>query len=233
VLRGWGPVLGIDFSPFGNLLASAAADGTVRLWDLARSREVKKLLPGYDAVKKLLPDSPFVTRAGFYPTAVAFSPDGRELASVGTDGLIHLWATSDYQLIGEPLRGFVGGLYCVAFSPDGKVMAVGGQNNMVQLWDVARRERLGEAIADDVSSVDVSGVAFSADGRFLISAGDYGIVSTDLGPDAWATRLCGIISRNLSSQEWRQHFGPNVPYHRTCANLPDGAVEELASAKKP
>jgi hypothetical protein len=104
---------------------------------------------------------------------------------------------------------------------------------MVQLLDVARRERFGEVIIDHAGIEEVSGLAFSPDGRFLISAGRYGTLVTDLDPDAWETRLFRTVSRNVPQLEWTQYFGTKVPYHRTCANLPDGAAEKLVLATKP
>jgi hypothetical protein len=41
----------------------------------------------------------------------------------------------------------------------------------------------------------------------------------DVGRQSLARRACTIANRNLTKQEWQQFFG-NLPYHRTCANLP-------------
>ena len=55
--------------------------------------------------------------------AVAFSPDGKVLASAGVDGKIQLWDTATTQPHGQSMAGNAGGIYGLAFSPDGKLLA--------------------------------------------------------------------------------------------------------------
>ncbi len=98
--------------------------------------------------------------------ALAYSADGRLLASGGHDWAVRLWdpaaASELATLVGH--RHFVSSL---AFSPDGQTLASSGLDRMVRLWHVATRQEL---LALNTNGV-VAGVAFSPDGRTLAGAG--------------------------------------------------------------
>jgi WD40 repeat protein len=147
--KGW--VGGVAFSPDGKLLATAAADRIVRLWD-AGTGQLRHTLRGHTDIA----------------CDVAFSPDGRTLASAAYDGTVRLWdvAAAKPRLV---LRGHRGLVLSVAFAPDGRSLATGGVDGTVRLWDPATGQQT------DMPGKHrswVNGVRFTPDGRLVTASSD-------------------------------------------------------------
>lgn len=103
-------------------------------------------------------------------TTMAFSPDGRILATVtgttypGSRGAVQLWDVARHMPIGGALAVPVA-VSSVSFSPDGKMLAVGSASGGTQLWGVASRQLI--AVLPAVRGYEVTSVAFSPDGKTL------------------------------------------------------------------
>jgi WD40 repeat protein len=100
---------------------------------------------------------------------IAFSPDGKTLASGGMDNAIRLWDVATGKTIGDPLRGHEWWVMSVAFSPDGKTLASGSMDQTIRFWDVATGNAIGDPLRGHEDGI--SSVAFSPDGKTLASGG--------------------------------------------------------------
>jgi WD40 repeat protein len=112
--------------------------------------------------------------------AVAFSRDGRTLATGSGDGTARLWEVATGREVAV-LRGHENYVWSVAFTPDGGTLATGSSDNTVRLWDVATAREIGvlDGRGGQVFGGAVKAVVFSPDGQKLASAS----AGSPSGPD--------------------------------------------------
>ena len=118
-------------------------------------------------------------------TSVAFSPDGKKLASGSDDKTVRLWEVETGKQLAT-LTGHSDSVWSVAFSPDGKKLASGSRDQTVRLWEVETGKQLATLTGH---SSDVLSVAFSPDGKKLASG------SWDQTVRLWDFRCFNIFAR--------------------------------------
>ncbi|GAA5171406.1 hypothetical protein GCM10023321_69930 [Pseudonocardia eucalypti] len=150
----------------GTLLAAAGQDHTVRVWRRVPGRELD--LAGPAAYLE-------------HPTQVLsamFDPRGRWLVSSGADDRLRFWSTAGLGTIRDPLFDHPGHGGPLAFSPDGALLAtLGATEATIRLWDLTGPEPRPIGPDLDPRYDDVLALAFTPDGRTLVSGTADGTVS--------------------------------------------------------
>jgi RNA polymerase sigma factor (sigma-70 family) len=147
------------FSPNSRVLAGLNADRTVTLYDAASGAERGRLGEPDPKKRRLhltnhydIPES--YPQRQTPPVCLAFSPDGRYLATAQETPEILVWDVLAGREVGQ-LRGHGGGVVSLLFAPDGKHLFSGGTDTTALTWDLTRMTRPGPAHAARLSPQDL------------------------------------------------------------------------------
>ncbi len=174
-------VWSLSFSLEGKMLASGSFDSTIRLWQ----DEAGNIAEG---AKNLSPIRNTLSLIGHgdWVWGIAYSPDGKILASGSSDRTVKLWDIKTGNCL-KTLPGHTDTVHTVAFSPDGKTLASGSADRTVRLWNIT---------TIDCSKIltghknQISAVAFSPDGLYLASCDGQSIKIWDVQTGECHQTIC-------------------------------------------
>lgn len=169
------------FSEDGSQIVSAG-NAEIRVWDPATGRETVKIRLDnhFDAVFSL-----------------AFSPDGKWVASGSSDGTARVWNVATGQEISRMTHGEA--VNSVAFSPDGKwvVSGSGVEYGTARVWEATIGKEISQISREYLFQNGISSVAFSPDGQWVISASAAGPIMVSSSSNTTATmypdHVVGIV----------------------------------------
>jgi len=141
-----------NFSPNGKLLIERQWFwGTISIWDL-------------DTGKPVLTLDKHTDNTG----SIAFSPDGRSLATGHTNGVIHIWSVESSEVEKTIPYDYNSYVNSIAFSPNGQIIASGKTGGKIELWDVLSGKSL-LTFKGHAEDSWVTELAFSPEGKTLVS----------------------------------------------------------------
>jgi WD40 repeat protein/serine/threonine protein kinase len=195
----------VAFSPDSKEVLSTSKDGTMRLWNVATGKMIRR----FEAHKR--------------NWCVAFSPNGHEAVSGGVEAVVHVWNVATGKEV-RTLAGHEGPIRSVAYSPDGRQVLSGSIDKTMRLWDVESGQLLAEFPRQ---LTGFSCVRFSPDGHQALSctglrqapAGGWESAGFDFRVRIWDV----AAQTEIAGYSWQERFIPVATFSR------DGKIVACAS----
>ena len=215
----------IAFSADGQLLASGGDDYTFKVWDVSRQREIESFQHITDnsisQIKAVAfsPNGQRLATAGVHVKlwdtrnwkeittlrhdewvwTVAFSTDGKLLATGDASGQVNVWNLQNRQRIAQR-QADSNAIYAVRFSPNNQILAGAGYEGQIKLWKIPNWQYLGTLETNGT----VKGISFSPDSRTLASTGYESV-------NLWTVNIGENIATLTGHTDWvnTTAFSPN------------------------
>jgi energy-coupling factor transporter ATP-binding protein EcfA2 len=192
-------VSSISVSPDGGILAAGTRNGETHIISL-KDKEA-------DSVIYNDPENDVQN--------VCFSPDGKYLACGTIKGDVLVFSADSFEIVGV-LTGHSARITDIVFNKNSTTMATTSYDGKVLYWDI--NDLTNPPISMDDNSGFVFSVSISSDGKYLVSgsADEDRLISRPTEVSMLASKICALVSRDMSEEEWNTYVGEDIPYMKTC-----------------
>lgn len=212
-------IVSLDLNQNGTLLAGAGDSGNLYVWDINKNFAVTKI------------------KISNGLTAVCFAPDGRQIVTGDRSGLLRI---VNNGIVIRDLPGHSSQIEDIKFNHAGTFMASASKDYSVRLWNFRKLNEQPITVSDHDW---VWTVTFTPDDSQLL-AGIQSVRETVKGVDqtihayptsfeAMSDLLCKKTDRNMSEDEWKIFVAEDLPYEKTCENLPGQSKVNSSGKKQP
>ncbi len=149
-------------------------------------------------------------------SGIAMNSNGTRVAFVDKNGSLRILDTRN-NTVTRTVMAHSARITDVQFSRDDSQIATSSFDKTVKIWDAANLT--GRPVTLTRHNEWVLAVAFSPDGKYLISGDERGMIFYwPTHTSYMAEQMCGLVSRNLTQREWETYVGYDVAYQKTCPN---------------
>jgi len=192
-------ILSMDINADGTKLAGLSFSGDLVVWNTSDYSSV---------VHKIFSKSNEVN-------SIAFLPGSKDKIFAASDSALKLIDVNNGQVL-RNLLGNPSKITQIQFSHSGTLLATLSVDSKIRVWNLKNIRQWPFVIEESL----IEGFIFSPDDTQIMSVKDYKVHSWFLNTRDMANELCGLIKRNLNVEEWNTLISSDLPYLRTCPNLP-------------
>ena len=197
LFQGEAGITTLEFDPSGNQLYASNTNGTIEKWSLFSG--ISETL-----LQNAVQNAPIKT--------MTIDPQGNVLMAGLEDGTVHVWDISDITNSPEmPFPPQESAINSIEFSPDGKYIAMGSGDGSVKLWQLEFQNTtigVSRPIELRVHSSWVLSISFLTGTSYMVSSSaDQDLIQWYTDPEDMAEKICTIVERDLTEQEWALYVG--------------------------